>query len=236
MDECDLESLQTRRKMAKLTIFFKMKKGLAPEYLQSLLPEEVGKNIEYNLRNSNHVRLPKISKNYFLKSFLPSVIRAWNRLSDNIRILDTVEEFKKALMRLMCKSQPYKPYLTGTTEGHIHLSRFRMKLSGLNSHRKKYHFINNSVCPKCTHPVEDEVHFFFECNAYAAERNILIDHLRRLLPGYIDKLNHLGTKNNRKIISKLIIFGKKTEQIDYNIFTVPNLLLVTPELLATRCW
>ena len=51
--EISLESLQKRRNDHKLNLFFKMYNHLAPEYLSSLIPQEVNEIAHYNLRNSN---------------------------------------------------------------------------------------------------------------------------------------------------------------------------------------
>ena len=43
---------------------------------------------------------------------------------------------------------------------------------GLNADRKKYHFINESSCPKCMAPAKNEEHFFLSCATYAAQTSI----------------------------------------------------------------
>ena len=103
----------------------------------SLLPDEVGKDIDYNLRNSQDIQLPKISKNYFFKSYIPSTIRLWNELTEIIQSIAEVDTFKTNLKQIFGKMESYKPYLVENTEGHIHLSRIQMKLRGLNSQREK---------------------------------------------------------------------------------------------------
>ena len=51
--ETDLETLGSRRKTHKLTMFYKMKNGLCPDYLASLVPATVGSASTYPLRNSS---------------------------------------------------------------------------------------------------------------------------------------------------------------------------------------
>ena len=220
LPECGLESLQDRRTKAKLTLMFKIRRGKTPDYLRILLPKDVGENQAYNLRNSQNIRLPKITKNYFLKSFIPSTIKSWNLLSENLRNIAEVDTFKQNLSTIYGKVETYKPYLTGQSEGHIHLSRIRMNLSGLNAHRRKHHFIDHSICPKCNYPQEDATHFLLECTAYAAQRTTLMDHLRTLLPRHVGMLGQLGTKSNRKKLSKLLIQGTKSEDIDRTLFNI----------------
>ena len=57
--------------------------------------------------------------------------------------------FKKAIKQIYMPNSLYKPHLWGYTKEMINLSLMRMGLSGLNAHRKRYHFIDNSTCLKC---------------------------------------------------------------------------------------
>ena len=232
LKECALQTLQDRRTVAKLVLFFKMKKGKSPEYLQNLIPEEVQTRTAYNLRNSQDVMLPKVTKNYFLKSFIPSTIRAWNKLSMDIRNIADVDTFKDTLSKLYGKIETYKPYLQGLTEGHIQLSRFRMGLSGLNAHRHRYHFIDFRDCHMCNSHVEDEIHFIFECPAYAAARQQMLTRLRHVLPRYNHSFNHLNTKRNKQILAKLFIHGTGCKEIDTEVFGIVSTFIVTSKRFA----
>ena len=223
--ECGLQTLKDRRSQAKSILFFKIKKGKAPEYLQDLIPQEVG-TANYNLRNSQDIRLPKTNKNYFLKSFIPSSIKAWNDLSENVRNIAEVDSFKLSLSKIYGKLETYKPYLQGQTAGHIHLSRIRMKLSGLNSHRKRHHFIDFSTCPNCGARLEDETHFFLFCTAYAAARRDMLASLGHMLPQYGGPLAHLETRKNQKEIIKIIINGTQKEQVDFEIFDIISVYII----------
>ena len=52
--EIKWESLQKRHNDHKLSLLFKMKNNLTPEYLSSLLPHNVGNTSRYSLRNSDN--------------------------------------------------------------------------------------------------------------------------------------------------------------------------------------
>ena len=93
----------------------------------------------------------------------------------------------------------------------------RMQLSGLNSHRKKFHFIEHNNCPKCNSPNENPEHFFISCPAYAAHRRALFDHLERVIPELGDCIRDLNKRSNRKKITELILFGCKNDKIDVKI-------------------
>ena len=49
--ETCLETLNSRRKQHKLTLYYKMINHLTPSYLSSLVPHRVGDMLSYSLRN-----------------------------------------------------------------------------------------------------------------------------------------------------------------------------------------
>ena len=230
--ECGLITLHSRRQMAKSILLFKIMNGKAPEYLQWLLPEQVGDNMNYNLRNSLNIRLPHITKNYFLKSFIPSSIRAWNKLSDDVKSITEVDTYKSTLSKIYGKLETYKPYLQGQSTGHVHLARIRMGLSGLNSHRNKYHFIDFKTCPNCGACNEDVRHYLFLCTAYIAPRLTMLAKLRLLLPQQRNLIDHLNTGKNQKTLSNLLIHGSKCPKIDVEVFDIVSKYIVDTNRFA----
>ena len=66
-------------------------------------------------------------------------------------------------MNSTSEQQTYKPYLSNSSNGHIYFSRIRMGHSGLNTYRKKYHFIDHNTCPSCHSRSENEVHLLLKC-------------------------------------------------------------------------
>ena len=55
-NEIKWESLQKRRNDHKLSLLYKMKNNLTPDYLSSLLPQRVGNASRYSLRNSDNLQ------------------------------------------------------------------------------------------------------------------------------------------------------------------------------------
>ena len=95
--ETKWETLEERRRKHKLTLFYKMVNGLSPRYLSSLVPPLVNRVSSYNLRNSNDIRMvPASSKSYY-ESFLPSVVREWNKLPTHVRNSESLNIFKRNL-------------------------------------------------------------------------------------------------------------------------------------------
>ena len=54
--ETGWETLGSRRKNHKLTMFYKMKNGLCPDYLVSLVPATVGSVSQYPLHSSSDLQ------------------------------------------------------------------------------------------------------------------------------------------------------------------------------------
>ena len=81
--EIDWNSLDTRRKMQNLVLFYKMVNHPTPFYLSSLIPLTVSETSRYNLRNANNISTINARTNQYFNSFLPSTIRDWNSLSED---------------------------------------------------------------------------------------------------------------------------------------------------------
>lgn len=71
-DELGIDLLSDRRKVHKLTLFYKMVHGLAPKYLQDLLMPCTPQN-NYSLRHQDDFKfvIPQIKTTAFMNSFLP---------------------------------------------------------------------------------------------------------------------------------------------------------------------
>jgi len=107
----------------------------------------------------------------------------------------------------------------------------RMGLSGLNAHRKRYHFIENSNCPNCRSRVEDPVHFLLECPAYAAHRVDMMADLQNIIPNQRDLLRALASKTKRKELNKILLTGTMIEIIDIKIFETVSVYVQSTQRL-----
>ena len=67
--ELGWESLQERRTMHKLIIFYKTINGLTPRYLTDLIPPLVQETAPYSLRNSNDIQTFQANTNLLYSSF-----------------------------------------------------------------------------------------------------------------------------------------------------------------------
>ena len=75
---------------------FKIKNGLAPDYLAAALPRQ--NNTGHNLRNNDNGTLPvpRTRLSCVKSSFFCSTISLWNKLEPDVRMKPTFSSFKKA--------------------------------------------------------------------------------------------------------------------------------------------
>ena len=91
------ETVSSRRTKHKLILFYKMKNNLCPPYLASLVPNNVVDVSRYNLRNVQHSQTVHANSQLYFNSFLLSVIREWNALSQATRELSSMDCFANQL-------------------------------------------------------------------------------------------------------------------------------------------
>ena len=104
--------------------------GLTPPYLQQLIPNTVGLTSRYNLRNSDNIQNIHSYSNAYYNSFLPSAIREWNQLSDDIKSANSLSAFKRLLDIDCCKVPLH--FLHGNRNEQIIHARLRLNCSSLN--------------------------------------------------------------------------------------------------------
>lgn len=170
------DSLQKRRHKHKLMIFYKIMNGLTPDYLQNIVPPLVQETVSYNLRNSGDLRNIRTHTNLFYHSFLPSAIRAWNELPDDVKSSPTVQSFKYKLNRDI--HSPPKYFNAGSRIGQILHARLRMECSSLNSHLYRKNIVDSPSC-SCGE-FESAYHFFFQCKKYSVARHTYLSDLNNL--------------------------------------------------------
>ena len=88
------ETLEQRRKNHRLTLFYKMRYSLTPQYLSSLVPESISNVSNYNLRHSNNLRGINARTTQYQQSFLPTAIKEWNNLPLELQQSNSVNSFK----------------------------------------------------------------------------------------------------------------------------------------------
>ena len=126
----------------------------------------------YTLGNESDLQtVPAKSQQYF-NSFLPSVTRAWNGLSEVIKNPQTIATSKHKLNRNINKPPVY--YCSGTRLGQNYHTRLRLNCRSLHNHLFLKNIINDPLC-ECGRAVEDSNHFFLTCNRFRNLRHDLLN-------------------------------------------------------------
>lgn len=168
--------------------------NLTPNYLSDLIPPLVQENNPYSLRNASDIRTIRAHSNLYFNSFLPSTIRAWNNLPDEIKQSASVVTFKNKLNRDRQLAPKY--YKVGTRLGQILHARLRMECSSLNTHLFSKNIVNSPEC--VCGGFQSPYHFLYTCVRYTNIRNT---YLSDILPRY--------TTNE-------LLFGKETATSEEN--------------------
>ena len=130
--EIGWETLDSRRRKQKLSLFYKMYSNISPSYLSALVPPSISDISSYNLRNANNLQTVETRTRQYYNSFLPSVIREWNGLSEETRNASSVSVFKSHLDQNVIVPQiPKYFYICDRRLQMLH-TRLRTNCSALN--------------------------------------------------------------------------------------------------------
>ena len=171
LSELSWLTLAERRKQHKLTLFFKMKHGLCPNYLSNLIPELTDQS--YDLRHIPDVPPIHSNSQSHSSSFLPSTIRSWNALPDSTRNAVSVASFKHSLNKNRKKPNPL--YNLGSRRNQILYARLRLGCSSLHHDLFRKNIIDSPLCT-CGCP-ETVNHFFLQCPQFITQRQNLLSNL-----------------------------------------------------------
>ena len=178
------ESLSDRRHFRRLSMFYKIKNGLAPSYLTERVRDTP----------------PNITQRY-AKSFFPYCQSSWDRLDESVKEAPSLPRFKSALLKNI-RPLP-KPYFNANDKiGIRRLAQLRVGLSDLRAHRNNHHFIN---CPDptcvCAQGDETTEHFLLECTRFHTHRLTLLSCLANISP----TINF----SDPKALTYLLLYGSK---------------------------
>ena len=208
LDELGWNSLEDRRKLARLTLFKKMtisshahkenrpNDTLVPQYLHSLVPHSVGDRAGYVLRNAGKLDTVKTRLVVSYNSFILKTTREWNSLmsadnihNTNIQKAMTIESFKACYKREFFRT-PNPLYKIENEYGNIHQTRLRLGLSHLRAHLFHYNLIDDPTCQFCNIESETISHYILRCPTYNRVRvRFLIGPTGLLDHTYITSLN-----------------------------------------------
>jgi len=169
--EVGWETLDTRRRKHKLVLMYKITTNLTPAYLKSIVPDTVGANNPYPLRNGDDIRNVTTRTTTYSNSFVPSTITEWNKLPLDTRNAVSLTSFKH-LLNIDVK-KPNILYNYGKRRQQMLHSRLRTKCSSLNQHLFKCNIV---LSPLCTcGAIESVSHYFLECQQFTHQREVLVN-------------------------------------------------------------
>ena len=120
----------------------------------------------------NHIQNIHCRTKLFSESFLPSTIRLWNSLTDEVRNSRSLSLFKQSISNINhTKPPPY--YLVGTRIAQIYHTRLRTNCSPLNLTLFQKNLIDSPLCD-CGE-IESTEHFLFICRKYNQPRQSLLN-------------------------------------------------------------
>ena len=194
------ESLSTRRLNHKLVFIYKIRNGMSPAYLSSILP--LRHTDRYNFRNSLDIPPIHCRTSFYLNSLIPSSIRSWNALPHATKTSDSVQQFKR-LISNNSKTPSY--FLTGPRKLQVLHTRLRLGCSSLNEDLFRKNIIPSNLCT-CGQ-TETVNHFLLTCPLYGVQRHIMLSKISQL-------------DDSLTITSKLLLFGSGTlpDPINYELF------------------
>ena len=212
--ETGWETLASRRKKHKLTLFFKMQNGLSPDYLTSLVPATVGSTSSYPLRNASNLQTIHANSQVYYNSFLPSVVHDWNELPEQTRNSPSLNSFKKSINVNI--STPPRYYNTGKRLGQIYHARLRTSCSSLRQHLFSKNIVDSLQC--VCGSIEDTHHYLFVCQQFANLRRELLNSVSDICHPNLNVLLHgdpsLSFDKNKKIFQAVQDFIMKTKRFE----------------------
>ena len=230
-DELGLHSLIEKRWRSKLIFFYKIMKGLLPEYLFSYVDFSTQEKYSLRLSTTSMIRSFPSKKQFFKNTFFPYCISEWNKLTVEIKNAKSINIFKKLIL---IKKKENSIFSICDPLGIKLLTRLRLNFSHLNEHKFRHGFNDmlNPLCA-CGNDIETTQHFLLRCHQYSSQRKELFEKLEKLYPNIStlsqkDQVNVLlyGSQNddskslNQDIIKHVITFIKATARFEKPLKTV----------------
>ena len=224
--EIGWEPLHTRRKFSKLVFFYKMFNKLTPPYLYELIPNHDLPQTGRLLRRPSQQRQIKCRTDRYFRSFLPSAIRLWNDLPDEVKLSPTLSTFKAKLAKILFFRHEVPNYFaSGDRFANIIHTQLRLGRSKLNSHLYEVNILPSAAC-SCNCPNEDTRHFFLFCPLFEQPRLTLLRSVGNVLaPGVHPHLlvNYVADR-----LLEIMLSGSTSLQDELNveIFTAVQLYII----------
>ena len=189
-NELGWETLNDRRHFRRLTLYYKIKNNLTPDYLRLLAQP-------FSLDHTNR----------FLNSFFPYCHHNWKNLDLTIKNSQSLDIFKKKFIKTI---RPiYRDcFDIRDRRGISLLSKLRLDFSDLREHRFRHKFNCPSPDCRCGNDVESTTHFLVHCDLYRNPRQVFMQKLLNIIPDY--------TLFSDNVLATILIFGHKSYSHDTN--------------------
>ena len=204
--------------------FYKLITTQKPLYLFHLIPPKLN-----SLRHPNTYSVMRCRNNYFKNSFIPYVVREWNKLSTEIRNSTSFQQFRKSLLSFI------KPTCSSLFSIHHPvgvklLVRLRLGFSHLREHKFRHNF-HDTLNPLCSCSLEPETtsHYLLHCHNFSSSCFALMNDLNLIDPT-ISQLNETAlanillygdskksTSENSKILHSTIRYIIATKRFDHSL-------------------
>ena len=207
--ELGLESLRDRCWFRRLTVFYKIVKGLSPRYLTKYV----------NLRSTSNYQTKSANKNYLQEFscrtegfkhffFFAFFVRKWNKLNNTIQDAESIKQFRSMLKHLFSLNQRLLFSMHDPVDDKL-LTRLSLRFSHLNEHKFRHNF-KDCMIPMCGCGAEAEAtsRFFFCCQFFAKERQNLRDGVYRLNASikHLDEESLMTVKINKYFFIQSVTF------------------------------
>jgi hypothetical protein len=172
--ELGWERLSKRRRFHRASMLHKIEHGLAPNYLQDLMPDRVQARTRYNLRNTQDRDIPLARISSYSNSFFPAATRHWNELKATTKRSPTSNSFKRNYLKEHPRPNQNPLFYRGTRKNQTIFAKLRLGCSPLhNDLHANLHVRDSPLCGCHLSVPETAKHFFFECPRYTRIRQML---------------------------------------------------------------
>ena len=178
--------------MRRLCLFYKVFHSKVPKYIHRFIP-----SIRTLTRQENAFTSSCCWTDYFQNSFLPSVIKQWNKLDPEIRSCLSYCSFRKRLLHFI-RSSENQTYIIHDQVGIKLLTRLRLEFSRWRKQKFRHNF-KGIVNPSCSSSIKvgTTFPFYLRCQFFNDIQEILMNEL-------IDVDKSLPSLSQNKLISLLL--------------------------------
>ena len=193
LNELGWPTLSERRAYFNACLMFKIVNGLSPIYLQNLILNiRPPLDVRMNLRNADHLAVPRTRLKITELNFKTSSIKLRNNLPRSIRNCSTIASFKYNYKKQFFPKVRHELGV-GNTRAVQLLTRFRLDFTTLNIDLERRGIVSSKACT-CGSQIESYCHFFLECTKYNGIRQQLYEGLANILNTNLDNILRMTKK------------------------------------------